>query len=361
MLASEAFGGYGGIARFNRDFAAALAARGDVGRIDLLPRVALDREGTPGGVVQHPPRRGRAAYSLAATRLAAERPDVVVNAHLYHSPLSRLLARVTGAHLVSVLHGTEVWGALPIRLLRPLAASDAVLCVSRDTETRILTAAPALAGRTAVTYNTVGMRFRPGDRDAARMRFGVGHAFVVLTVARLDTRKREDGRFYKGHDRIIPVLKALPVDRHVLYLVAGTGGDRPRLEALARATGVADQVRFLGKVDDADLPDLYRAADLFVLPSTGEGFGIVYLEAMASGVPAIGLDVGGAPDALSAHPLGMAVPPEDFEAGFKRAAAAATALTHEERGILSQAVHDRFGEAAFRMRVDRIVEKLYRK
>lgn len=359
-LATDAFGGYGGIARYNRDLVAALAARDDA--VTVLPRLAPEPEPTPSGVRQLAPRHGKVRYAATAAALVLrQRPDAIINAHIYHSPLSAALKRVSGAKMISVLHGTEIWTELPERLLKPLAASDVVLCVSHDTEARILAQCPQLQGRTAVTFNTVGDAFTPGGpeaRAAAREKFDLGEAFVVLTVARLDTRKGADGRFYKGHDRIIPLLADPPVDGPVLYLVAGIGDDRARLERVAQDAGVADRVRFLGKVADGDLPDLYRAADLFALPSTGEGFGIVYLEAMASGVPAIGLSIGGVPDALSVHPLGTAVAADAFAVAFKDAARAAMGLAAATRGALSAAVHNTFGQAAFRARVDQAIKRL---
>lgn len=358
-LASDAFGGYGGVARYNRNLALCLTARDDVREFAILPRLAPEVEPLPPKVRQAPPCRARLRYALAAAAgVARRRPAILISANIYHTPLTRVLARPSGARMISVLHGIEVWKPLSGALLKALEASDTVFCASRDTEARILAQCPALEGRTSVTFNTVGGAFHPGDRAAARRRFGVEDAFVVLTVARLDTRKGADGRFYKGHDRVIPLLKDLPVGRPVVYLVAGIGGDRTRLEMVAREAGVADRVRFLGKVSDADLPALYRAADLFALPSTGEGFGIVFLEAMASGVPAIGLDVGGASDALSAHPLGMAVSAGDFAAGFRHAASAALRLGDEARTALGKAVHTRFGIPAFRARIDAAIEAL---
>ena len=120
---------------------------------------------------------------------------------------------------------------------------------------------------------------------------GLEDEFAILTVGRIDPKNNG----YKGHDRIIRALPNLRrQDRAVVYLIAGEGDDRARLERLASELGVEDRVRFLGKVPFEDLPDAYRAADLFALPSTGEGFGIVYIEAMACGTPAIGLSMGGA-------------------------------------------------------------------
>ena len=118
----------------------------------------------------------------------------------------------------------------------------------------------------------------------------------------MDSRER-----YKGHDRVIAAIPDLVAKGHdIRYLVVGEGDDRARLEALARDAGVSDRVRFLGAVGLQSLVETYRMADLFVMPSTGEGFGVAFLEAMASGTPALGLDVAGAKDALADGELGTA-------------------------------------------------------
>jgi len=164
-----------------------------------------------------------------------------------------------------------------------------------------------------------------------------------LTVARLDGR---DG--YKGHDKIIPQVAQLRAQgANVCYLVAGVGEDQGRLEALALSLGIPDHVRFLGKVPHADLPDLYRAADLFALPSTGEGFGIAFLEAMACGTPAIGLAVGGAPDALGDGELGLCVPEDEFPAALARA----LQTGRPGAAMLAPVVQERFGFPTFQRRV----------
>jgi phosphatidyl-myo-inositol dimannoside synthase len=342
VLATDAFGGYGGIAQYNRDFAEALGAMAQVRHVDLQVRLAAGAFGVlPAKVRQISPVSSRIGYtSLAAARALARRPDVIVCAHLFHGPLAHSLAQITGARLVSQVHGTEVWGQLKPQHRGPLAASDLILCVSRDTRRHVIRHAPSAAARALVVPNTVHEAFTPGDRAAARRRFGLGAERVVLTVARLDNR---DG--YKGHDRVIACLRDLQAQGGppVTYLIAGEGDDQARLQRLAQAGGIADRVRFLGKVAFADLPDLYRAADLFALPSTGEGFGIAFLEAMACGAPAIGLNVGGAPDALADGELGWCVAPSDFPAAF----AAALAAPRPEPQALSAAVQARFGKPAF--------------
>jgi phosphatidylinositol alpha-1,6-mannosyltransferase len=190
--------------------------------------------------------------------------------------------------------------------------------------------------------------FTPGDRAAARARWELGPTKAILSVSRLDSREA-----YKGQDRVIKALPALrDQGLRPVYLIAGEGDDLPRLQGLAAAEGVEDQVRFLGRIADADLPDLYRAADLFALPSTGEGFGIVYLEAMACGTPALGLNAGGAPDALCDGELGAMIEEADL------AAALQAQLAKPPRPDLAQEVRRRFGREAFARRLAAIVGAL---
>src|SRR4029077_10725949 len=139
--------------------------------------------------------------------------------------------------------------------------------------------------------NTVREVFTPADGSARRAAWLEGKR-VLLTVGRMDSRE-----CYKGHDRVIAAIPDLVAKGHdICYVVVGEGDDRARIEALARDAAVSDRVRFLGAQGLPSLIETYCAADLFVMPSTGEGFGVSFLEAMASGIPALGLDVAGAKD-----------------------------------------------------------------
>jgi phosphatidylinositol alpha-1,6-mannosyltransferase len=134
---------------------------------------------------------------------------------------------------------------------------------------------------------------------------------VLLTVGRLASTERS-----KGHEPIFSILPALRARfPDLVYVIAGDGDDRERLEARARELGLGPEtVRFLGYVPDEELPDLYRLADLFVMPSATEGFGIVYLEAAACGLRVLGGAGDGSNDAIQDARVGATVDPGDLDA-----------------------------------------------
>jgi phosphatidylinositol alpha-1,6-mannosyltransferase len=339
-LVTDAYGGTGGIAQYNRDLLGALSTLPIVRHVRIMPRnCPTSARDLPEGLVQEEARRGRLRYSFAALRRArADRPDVIFCGHLYMAPLARILARAVRARLVIQLHGIEAWGP-PSRLQREaLEAADLVFSVSRFTRRMVLRHARLLPERVVVLPDTVADDFTPGDDGGLRGRLGLTGRTVLLTVGRMNADER-----YKGHDE---VLRALPELQSripgIVWLVVGDGDDRPRLEHLARSMGLADTVQFLGAVDLETLKCAYRMADLFVMPSTGEGFGIVYLEAMASGTPALGLDATGARDPLGDGELGSLVRPE------KLASAIVEALARPVDPVkMAAEVHRRFGPAAF--------------
>jgi phosphatidylinositol alpha-1,6-mannosyltransferase len=354
-LVTEAYGGHGGIAQAARDMIAAIAAQTSVTHVDVLPRHAAKRpDGIPANVHQLAPVPGRIRYGLRAVTLAwRRRPDIIFCTHLFMAPLALWAARLAAARLVVQLHGIEIWRSPKPLQRRALEAADMLLCVSRDTRARALAWADLPPERAFVLNNTVAPDFTPGDRAQARAKFGLGDERVLLTVGRLNPGER-----YKGYDRVIGALNALKAsaDQPLLYILAGEGDDLERLQQIAQAAGVSEQVRFLGKVPPVDLPDLYRAADFFVLPSTGEGFGIVFLEAMACGTPALGLAAGGAPDALGDGELGYMVSPEvDFTVALQ----AALDASKPGSRALAHSVQSRFSNNVFQQQLAAALNSLH--
>jgi phosphatidylinositol alpha-1,6-mannosyltransferase len=163
--------------------------------------------------------------------------------------------------------------------------------------------------RVRVLPDTVRGIFTPGPRsEALANRLQLGPGPVLLTVGRLSASER-----YKGHELVFAALPALRTRfAGLVHVVAGSGDDRARLERRARElTGDPAAVRFLGFVPEEDLPDLYRLADLYVMPSSQEGFGIVYLEAAACGLKVVGGAGGGSSDAVPDERIGVLVDPSD--------------------------------------------------
>jgi glycosyltransferase involved in cell wall biosynthesis len=129
---------------------------------------------------------------------------------------------------------------------------------------------------------------------------------VILTVGRISSSEG-----YKGHDRIIRALpEVIAQVPNAIYLIAGAGDDKQRLEQFAAERGLTGRVVFAGHVPDGELADYYALADLYTMPSTGEGFGIVFLEAAACGLPVVAGNADGSVDALAEGQIGCLVDPE---------------------------------------------------
>ena len=315
LLCTDAFGGRGGIAEFNRALCRALCAWPAGCRIVVVPCRVQDpvvAEVIPTGMTYLTgAASGRLRYlSTLVQALRRHGPfDLVLCGHLYllrGAVLARTLSR---APMAAILHGIEAWQPPPRRTIRWCVPKlDRIVAVSDFTRGRFLSWSGIDQKQTAVVPNAVDLeRFSPGPRpDNLAQRHGLTARTVLLTMARLDACER-----YKGIDEILQVLPGLRSERPDLaYVVAGDGSDRPRLEQRARDLGLADHVRFVGYVPEEEKRDYYRLADAFVMPGRGEGFGIVYLEAMACGVPVVASTADASREAVRDGRLGELADPD---------------------------------------------------
>jgi len=163
------------------------------------------------------------------------------------------------------------------------------------------------------------VHFAPGDRQRARVTFDLdAEAFVAVSVRRLVPRM--------GLDVLVEAWARVQADlpRGARLLIAGEGPQRGALEEQIERLGLSESVLLLGRVPDGALVDLYRAADIGIVPTRSfEGFGLVVLEAAACGTPTIVTSVGGLPEAVHALDSSLAVPPDDVDALAGRLVAAA--------------------------------------
>jgi phosphatidylinositol alpha-1,6-mannosyltransferase len=220
---------------------------------------------------------------------------VVVVMHLQLLPVALPLIW-RGARLVIILMGIEAW--TPLKPLQKTAIRSAwkIIAISAHTAVRFRIANPWIE-EMPITVCYPGVPPRP------RVAAGPFEGRYALIVGRMDSRER-----YKGHDRLIelwPAVRRTISDAQLI--VVGDGDDAPRLRR--KAADTCEAVTFLGRVDEATLAALYRDATFFVMPSSDEGFGLVFLEAMRASTPCIAA-FGAAEEIITDGHNGLIVDPD---------------------------------------------------
>ncbi len=306
VVASTIYSNHGGIETHVRNLLKALSSLEWPQRIKVLclEDAQQDFDGLPGvqflGLRTRPRWLSKIRFSARFfAELYRDRPRQIVLTHPHLSLLTAVFCWLLGLRFRCMVHYSEVsqpwkglrrWGLL--RAEKLLTLSDSMSKRLADIQSLPLAKFEAL--HCCVNTDI----FRPAP---------VQEAFsgkpLLLTVARLDTRDA-----YKGVDT---VLYALPLilQKHprALYVVVGSGNRESALKVLAERLGVGPNTRFVGAVSAEMLPEYYRMADCFVMPSW-EGFGIVYLEALASGTPVVSGDSDGSDAPLQGTKLGWRVP-----------------------------------------------------
>jgi phosphatidyl-myo-inositol dimannoside synthase len=254
--------------------------------------------------------RQKVRFAATAVRAARRKAELVLAGHPNLGPVVQAM-RVVAPRMKSIVctHGVEVWEPLGSLRRRALRQASLVLAPSRDTAEQVASQQEVTRERIRVLPWALDPQFEsllaagapplpPGDFPPGR---------VVLAVGRWLATER-----YKGMDTLITALPRLLRNWPELHLVlAGSGEDRAWLEDLADKNGVERHVHFLSGLSNAELGACYAACEIFALPSRGEGFGMVYLEAMACGKPVIGGAHGGAPEIIQDGVTGYLVPHGD--------------------------------------------------
>lgn len=352
-LVTDAFGGYGGIAQYNRDLLGALNQSDRVREIVVIPRLAQRDVGAlPAKVRQLPPCASRLAYvakSVAVVQTSGPF-DVVFSGHLFHTPLAALIGRAMKIPVWLQTHGIDAWDC-PTRLVRVGAERSALITtVSRHTKQRLLSWANVDPERVRVLPNTFRPIFSQGTADEDFLKqCDLRGRKIILTVARL-----AKADYYKGHGKIIEALpRVLSKHPDAVYVVVGDGDARPSLEDEVSRRGLSAHVRFLGRLSDESVLNLYRSARVFAMPSSKEGFGIVFVEAAATGLPVIGGNCDGSTDALADGAIGTMIDPDDADA---LATSISDALWRTTRMDVSAV--QRFSFDKFSHHVDKLVRTL---
>jgi glycosyltransferase involved in cell wall biosynthesis len=356
VLVSDGFGGRGGIAKFNRDFLTALCAHPGCDSVTAFPRLMSDAPGPLpeklNYVTDGLQSKVRYIQSLGKRAFAQPKSDLLFCGHIHLLPLARLLQLKDPAPIVLIVHGVEAWQPTR-RSLADLCArrTQAFLAVSHFTKQRFLSWSGLRPEQGHILPNSIVLEdFGPGAKDGRLVaRYGLQDRKVILTLSRLCKGER-----YKGIDEVMEALPALARKvPNLVYVVAGDGNDRARLKQKAIALGMADRVIFTGYVPEEEKAAHYRLADAFLLPGWGEGFGIVYLEAMACGIPVVASKLDGSREAVRDGELGVLVDPKnpaELQEGILEALG-------RPRGIIPKGL-DYFSFLNFRQRCHNIVDQI---
>jgi phosphatidylinositol alpha-1,6-mannosyltransferase len=301
VLLTPMMGGADGISEMTRQWVRVLESRvgRDIGRLEVWSLDDDRRPAIAAPATQFQSARGsRIRFGTFALRAAAASAAdmVVVVMHLQLLPVA-LPLMWRGARVVTVLMGIEAWVRLRPLERRVIQRGWKVAAISTHTAGRFRAANPALSDMPITVC-------RPGAPALPAAAPQQMHGRYALIVGRMNSRER-----YKGHDTLIDVWPIVRRDvPDARLVIAGEGDDVERLRAQA-----GKGVEFVGRVDEQRLAALYRDATFFVMPSTDEGFGLVYLEAMRASTPCIAAR-GAAEEIISDGHDGLIVDAHDRDA-----------------------------------------------
>lgn len=292
----------GGIQQYNRDL---LKALNDLG--ENIKIVELEK-----------------SFLLAKIKFAALvifkainlRPDIILCSHINFSPICFFLKKIFNFDYFIFTYGIEVWNMKSDFKIKALKNAKIAITVSKFTAQKLKEQAIELRDKIFLLPNAINAeQFYPREKPLNLLsKYKLfNNNKIILTVARLS-----DSEKYKGYDNIIKampsIIKEIPDAR---YLIVGSGDDLERIKKLISDLKLKDYVVLTGSIPlteniPGDLMDYYNLSDVFVMPSKGEGFGFVFLEALACGKPVIAGNVAGATDAILNGKLGILINPDNI-------------------------------------------------
>ena len=253
---------------------------------------------------------------LIESFFSSTKQDVVILSHINLALLGVLIKIINPRCKVWLIaHGIEIWGPLSYIKKKFLTKCDKILCVSNFTMQKVISEHSVDAKVCTVLNNVVDSFIQiPQNFDKPKYlqnRYNIqGKRPIIFTLSRLSSVES-----YKGHDNVIMVIKNLKNKYpQIRYVLAGKYDaiEKVRIDKLIQESGIENEVILTGFINEDELIDHFLLADLFVLPSKGEGFGIVFIEALACGLPVICGNEDGSLDTICNGELGKAVSPDNL-------------------------------------------------
>jgi phosphatidyl-myo-inositol dimannoside synthase len=314
LVLAPSLKGIGGVQNYTSTFVDALreVSGNDRVRIVEVPEEAVSRPNVP------PALRTSSKVRFLVSAVASAilwRPDLIICAHIGVAPAGRFIQRFTGIPYWVVLYGIEVWGELTPAKGSALRAAARLVAITQFTLDATIKRHALGKPPSVILPPTLPKQLLspPKTRDNGSEESRLP---IVLTVGRIASSER-----YKGHDVMLEawpsVLRRVP---DAEYWIVGDGDDRQRLELRAHELGIAGSLRFAGSVSPEELAVCYDRCCVFAMPARteldgpvprGEGFGIVFLEAMARGKPVVGPRMGAPAEFISSGVHGLLVDPSN--------------------------------------------------
>ncbi|MEJ8816984.1 glycosyltransferase family 4 protein [Lacibacter sp. H407] len=360
FLVLTAFSHMGGIEKFNRALIKAL--------MDLSPTLSLrnsfagmyddrfDAQYTQGA--RYHVFNGQKISFVFSAVMQAFKQDVIVLGHLNLALIGVLIKLLApNKKIIVICHGIEVFEPVSGLKKKVLEHADQILAVSTFTKQQLIEQQQLDAEKITVFPNTIDPYFQLPSQfikpNYLQQRYGLSaDEKIIFTLTRLNSSEG-----YKGYDTLISVLPQL-IQKNIRfkYILAGKAdaAELQRMQTLITSLGLADKVIMPGFIADVEVTDHYLLADVFVMPSKGEGFGIVYLEAMGCGLSVIAGNKDGSTEALQFGKLGTLIDPDSSD---ELTAALVNVLTteHHSREV-QQNMLTYFSFEKFKERLKRILE-----
>jgi glycosyltransferase involved in cell wall biosynthesis len=295
------------------------------------------------------------------TIATAKTPDVVILTHINLAIIGLLIKAINPKCKVwLVAHGIEVWRPLSFFKRLFLKRCDKIICVSNFTKQQMISRHQSNPSVCIVLNNAVDsfmklpVTFAKPAHLLKRYHLTAANP-VIFTLTRLASTEQ-----YKGHDQVIKVMSKLKDSFPGLrYILSGEYDHKEeiRIQKLITEYKVDEQVILTGFINENELTDYFLLADLFVLPSKKEGFGIVFIEALACGLPVVCGNADGSIDAICNGELGRAINADDL-AELEEAVSEylTTPLTDEKRRYLQKQCLLHFNETQYMHNLQKLMD-----
>ena len=316
MLITDAYGSHGGISAYNRNVIEALAANKQVTEIVCIPLHIFEeiKDLPPKVTYIYDAANSKKNFVKAALKYKLSHSirsfDMIICGLINLFPIAQLMKLGTCVPIYTIIHGTDAWTPTTNQMAnKQIHKSDGFLYVSEFTKEKFIQWSNIDENKGIYWPNGIELnKFSPGPKPENLIhKYGLQDKKILFTLCRHAAAEQ-----HKGVDEVIDLLPKVAEEcTNVHYMIAGTGDDLPRLKQKVKDNDLSNNVTFAGRIAEEEKNEYYRLADAYVMPSRGEGFGIVFIEALATGCPVLASSIDGSQEAVMNGEVGIMVDPRN--------------------------------------------------